>query len=96
MGFPDASKEYDTYPEYRGYRSMSFEQASREASRLIERDGWFAAFNRLAVLRDVMRGASNAAVADPDIVDMFSDKFAEREAIADAVRAAPALSDLYP
>lgn len=36
------------------YRGMSYEQASREAARLIERDGWFKNFDALAALRSVM------------------------------------------
>lgn len=37
-----------------GYRGMSYEQASREATRLIERHGWFQSFGRLAALREIM------------------------------------------
>lgn len=38
----------------REYRGMSYEQASREAERLVER-GWFRNFTGLAHLRDIMR-----------------------------------------
>jgi hypothetical protein len=34
---------------------MSYEQASREAERLIARQGWFQSFDRLAALREIMR-----------------------------------------
>ena len=100
MGFPDASKEYPrayeetaAFPEYAG---MTCDEASYEASYLIKRDGWYCAFPRLAALREIMRRSAQSAEAAPEIVDMFSDKFAEREAINDAVRAAPPLSSLYP
>ena len=33
---------------------MSYEQASREAERLIKTRGWFANFDRLVVLREIM------------------------------------------
>ena len=36
------------------YSGMSYEQASREAGRLIER-GWFQNWERLAALREIMR-----------------------------------------
>jgi hypothetical protein len=39
------------FPEYAG---MSYEQASREAARLIASHGWFSSFDRLAVLREIM------------------------------------------
>jgi hypothetical protein len=35
------------FPEYKG---MSYEQASREAERLIQRYGWFKSFDRLSAL----------------------------------------------
>ena len=98
MGFPDATKEYpkayetSAFPEYGG---MTCEEASREASHIIKRDGWYCAFPRLAALREIMKRTAKAEAA-PEIVDMFSDKFAEREAINDAVRSAPPLSALYP
>ncbi len=34
---------------------MSYEQASREAQRLIEKDGWYRNFDRLATLRAIMQ-----------------------------------------
>lgn len=37
------------------YSGMSYEQASREASRLIERNGWYQRFERLAALREIMQ-----------------------------------------
>jgi hypothetical protein len=40
------------YPEYSG---MSYEQASREAERVIARWGWFRGFERLAALRQIMQ-----------------------------------------
>jgi hypothetical protein len=40
------------FPEYSG---MSYEQASREAARLIERHGWYQSFDRLAALREIMQ-----------------------------------------
>lgn len=39
------------FPEYSG---MSYEQASREAARLIETPGWFRSFERLTALREIM------------------------------------------
>lgn len=36
------------------YRGLSYEQASREATRLIERHGWFQSFERLVALRGIM------------------------------------------
>lgn len=36
------------------YRGMSYEQASREAERLIERHGWYQSFDRLTALREIM------------------------------------------
>jgi hypothetical protein len=36
------------------YRGFSYEQASREAERLINKDGWFQSFERLIVLRKIM------------------------------------------
>ncbi len=38
------------------YSGMSYEQASREAMRLIETRGWFLAWDRLAALREIMLG----------------------------------------
>ena len=40
------------FPEYCG---MSYEQASREATRLIERAGWFQGFERLCALHEIMK-----------------------------------------
>ncbi len=40
------------FPEYSG---MSYEQASREATRLIEERGWFWAWDRLCELRRIMQ-----------------------------------------
>lgn len=51
------------YPEYAG---MSYERASREAARLIDRHGWFASFDRLAGLREIMRRDAVTAVCDDD------------------------------
>lgn len=45
------------------YAGMSYEQASREAERIINRLGWFRAFDRLSALRDIMRRALDAACA---------------------------------
>lgn len=39
---------------FREYSGMSYEQASREAARLIERKGWFQSFDRLSALREIM------------------------------------------
>lgn len=39
------------YPEYAG---MSYEQASRQASLIVERYGWFNNFERLSALREIM------------------------------------------
>jgi hypothetical protein len=52
---------------YREYMGMSYEQASREAERLINLHGWFAAWERLAELRTIMQmhmQNGNAAVVD--------------------------------
>lgn len=38
------------------YSGMSYEQASREAARLLARDGWFRSFDRLSALYEIMRG----------------------------------------
>ena len=43
-------------PEYYVYRGLSYEQASREAARLVE-DSWFKNFERLTVLHAVMEQA---------------------------------------
>ena len=40
--------------KYIEYAGMSYEQASREAARLIERSGWYASLDRLIVLKDIM------------------------------------------
>jgi hypothetical protein len=42
------------FPEYAG---MSYEQASREAERLVQRKGWFQSFDRLTALREIMQRA---------------------------------------
>jgi hypothetical protein len=39
---------------YIEYSGMSYEQASREAARLIKARGWFQEWDRLAVLREIM------------------------------------------
>jgi hypothetical protein len=39
------------FPEYVG---MSYEQASREGERLVDRHGWFQSWDRLEVLRIIM------------------------------------------
>jgi len=39
------------YPEYRG---LSYERASREASAVIERYGWYQGFKRLTILHQIM------------------------------------------
>lgn len=39
--------------KYYEYAGLSYEGASREAQRLVQR-GWFLNFERLAVLRDIM------------------------------------------
>ena len=49
-----------SYPEYSG---MTYEQASREAERLIERDGWYRSFARLVVLRGIMQRQSVSEAA---------------------------------
>jgi len=36
------------------YSGMSYEDASREAARLIARDGWFKNWERLVALREIM------------------------------------------
>lgn len=36
------------------YAGMSYEQASREAARLIDREGWFRGFEKLAELHTIM------------------------------------------
>lgn len=41
----------DDLPEYAG---MSYEQASKTAATLIEREGWYKSFDRLAALREIM------------------------------------------
>lgn len=38
------------------YAGMSYEQASREADRLIKRYGWFRYFERLEQLRKILLG----------------------------------------
>lgn len=42
-------------PSFQEYSGMSYEQASREAQRLIEKDGWYRNFDRLATLRAIMQ-----------------------------------------
>lgn len=42
------------FPEYSG---MSYEQASRAAALLLQRDGWFRSFDRLAALREIAQAA---------------------------------------
>jgi hypothetical protein len=37
------------------YKGMSYEQASREATHLIEQRGWYQNFHRLAALREIMK-----------------------------------------
>lgn len=44
------------YPEYSG---MSYEQASREAERLVQ-DGWYRNFDRLSALHHAMEIMANA------------------------------------
>lgn len=39
---------------YIEYCGMSYEQASREATRLIAQVGWFQAWDRLVALRQIM------------------------------------------
>lgn len=41
-------------PRFLEYSGMSYERASREAARLIERSGWFQSFDRLTTLRGTM------------------------------------------
>jgi hypothetical protein len=41
----------ERYIEYCG---MNYEQASREAERLINKDGWYKSFDRLGRLRVIM------------------------------------------
>lgn len=41
--------------KYYEYGGMSYEQASREAARLIARRGWFGSWERLEVLREIMQ-----------------------------------------
>lgn len=48
---------------YTEYSGMSYEQASREADRLIKTYGWFSAFNRLKELHMIMRLSSPAHAA---------------------------------
>ncbi len=36
------------------YAGMSYEQASREAEKVIQRYGWYQGFERLEVLREIM------------------------------------------
>lgn len=36
------------------YKGMGYQQASREAMRLIARKGWFQSWERLAALREIM------------------------------------------
>jgi hypothetical protein len=36
------------------YSGMSYEQASREANRLVKVFGWFKVFNRLTALKEIM------------------------------------------
>jgi hypothetical protein len=40
--------------KYYEYAGMSYEQASREAQRLIERFGWYKSFDRLTALKRIM------------------------------------------
>ena len=42
--------------KYIEYSGMSYQQASREAARLIERLGWFLSFDRLTELHAIMDG----------------------------------------
>ena len=37
------------------YAGMSYEQASREAARLIQMEGWFKSWEKLVVLYAIMR-----------------------------------------
>jgi hypothetical protein len=48
---PPAQPRPRSFVEYGG---MSYEAASREAARLIEQEGWFNSFDRLAKLRAIM------------------------------------------
>lgn len=45
------------------YRGLSYEGASREALRLIQRNGWYQSFERLAALREIMEAARQAETA---------------------------------
>jgi len=45
------------------YSGMSYEQASREAERLINK-GWFQNFDRLCVLREIMLRHKNWNIAE--------------------------------
>jgi hypothetical protein len=38
------------------YSGMSYEQASREAARVLERYGWYRGWERLVALRSIMDG----------------------------------------
>jgi hypothetical protein len=40
--------------KYIEYLGMSYEQASREAQRVIQSQGWFRAFDRLTELKQIM------------------------------------------
>lgn len=40
--------------DFTEYRGMSYEQASKESERLVNKDGWFRSFQKLAVLREIM------------------------------------------
>lgn len=44
------------------YSGMNYEQASREAERLIKQDGWYKSFHRLSRLHEIM--GREAAVAE--------------------------------
>ena len=98
MAFPDETKEYDAFPEYRG---MSYEAASREAERLIEQDGWFRSFHQLRGLYALMcaeaKRANSPMTEDEGraMQERFDALWAERIAVNDAVRAAPPLDDIY-
>ena len=50
------------------YGGMSYEQAYREALRLIGRDGWFSAWDRLGELRSIMVRHINSGTAPLDEV----------------------------
>lgn len=47
--------------EFIQYSGMTYEQASREAERILQRDGWYRSMDRLIVLRRIMDQERRAA-----------------------------------